>query len=440
MKNNNYNRLEFELKQSLQNDIEVSSPLLVLIDPDMTFVQVLKSAIILSISTLGSYKAKENNLYIYSVTINRLISDETYMQLVSLTEIMPGSSLHQILLSIFLIKTQNIFISLIGITLFTIPGILLSLLVAFFFAQYPSILINTYPNYIYQGLTQSGLGLLIAFCIEELEKISQSSFQVGIVVISSVVLFLSNNLLTVIILFSFGGYLATHKKESQFLLYKASQEFSFNNNIFLGRNCFIIFILVFITLILLNLYFSYDDIDFFDYTFHYYTLGSLIFSDYSSLSLLTTIFKRIINQQDALNAFAVISLFQGDSINMVGYLMYSFLIEESNLNRFLYSLYYVFICYLPSILINLSFIKWIPFLNNFPDIQFWLKGMRTVSIGFIFSSIPRLYYFSCFNDKISYNWKLATVIIGLSMIFCFKQRMYIGYIVTIGLAILFSII
>ena len=428
--NNNDNRkfLQFEVEENYQK------PILAMIyypsvDSPLSLFQIIKANLILGIFNFGTVSEKEKKIYQYFVEDNKFISESTYKNLYQLCELIPGATLIQILISINLIKTKSFFYALIAILFFALPGIILVTLVSFAFNFYNEIFI---VDYIKVALAHAGIALLLNFSFEQMKKVFQSNFQMGLIIINTVVLCITNNLLTLVILLLVCGFLCMKNKESEYLIEKVSSDIikvithdSYCS--FLGLPCLVLYITIFILFFILAFYVYDNFLNF----LKLYFIGSIIFIDYAGLNFLCVLFD--FTAENILSSFGVMSFFQGHFFNIIVSL---FITQKKNFFQILVS---VISCYFPSVLLLGFFIQIFPLLNDIPNVQFMLKGMKTSSIGFILALLPKLWYLSCVKNSI-YHWIIATFIILIGSFCFFKQKMLLGFTVIIALSMIFSFI
>ena len=428
--NNNDNRkfLQFEIEDNYQKPI-LAMIYYPSIDSPLSLFQIIKANFLLGIFNFGTVKEKEKKIYRYFVEDNKFISDSTLNNIFQLCELIPGATLMQILISINLIKTKSFFYALIGILFFALPGLIVVASFSFAFQYYNQFFI---VDYIKNALAHAGIALLLNFSFEQMKNVFQSNFQMGLIIINTVVLCITNNFLTLIILLLVSGFLCMKNKESEYLIEKASTDIikiithdSYCS--FLGLPCVVLYMTIFILFVILAFYVF----DYFLQFLYLYTIGSVIFIDYAGLNFLCVLFD--FTYENILSSFGLMSIFQGHFFNII---LTLFIDQKKN---FFLSAMGVISCYLPSVLVLGFFIQIFPVLNDIPNVQFMLKGMKTASIGFIIALLPKLWYFSCVKN-IFYHWIIATFIILIGSFCFFKQKMFLGFTIIIALSMIFSFI
>ena len=160
----------------------------------------------------------------------------------------------------------------------------------------------------------------------------------------------------------------------------------------------------------------------------FYTVGSLIFMDYSTINFLDSYIKFGLDK--IIISFGFICLFQGHIFNLLIVLM-----MERGLIRMLV---YLMILYLPSIIFGYITLKTADKINKNKELQLFLKGMRTTSLGFIFSIVPSLWKSTCFDNEY-YHWTFGTIIVLDGWYWFYKRKFLLGSMVTIICSILIAI-
>ena len=161
--------------------------------------------------------------------------------------------------------------------------------------------------------------------------------------------------------------------------------------------------------------------------FKFYTMGSLIFMDYSTINFLDSYLNFTL--QKIIISFGFICLFQGHVFNLLIVLM-----MDRGLIRMLI---YLFVLYFPSILLGFIAFKSIHKINYNKDFQLFLKGMRTTSLGFIFSIVPSLWNCTCLENKY-YHWVFGTLNVLHGWYWFYKRKFLIGSVITILSSIIFA--
>ena len=78
-------------------------------------------------------------------------------------------------------------------------------------------------------------------------------------------------------------------------------------------------------------------------------------------------------------------------------------------------------------------------INSNKELQLFLKGMRTTSLGFIFSIVPSLWNCTCLENKY-YHWIFGTLIVLHGWYWFYKRKFLIGSLITIFSSIIIAII
>ena len=161
----------------------------------------------------------------------------------------------------------------------------------------------------------------------------------------------------------------------------------------------------------------------------FYTAGSLIFMDYSTINFLDSYLNFGLDK--IIISFGFICLFQGHVFNLLIVLM-----MERGLIKMLA---YLMVLYFPSIIFGYVALKTAHKINKNKELQLFLKGMRTTSLGFIFSIVPSLWKSTCLDNKY-YHWTFGTIIVLNGWYWFYKRKFLIGSIITITSSVLIAIL
>ena len=399
------------------------------IDAMMSLKEIIKSSLYLGFSNFGVMQVKEKKTFLYFVVQKKLMDEYTFIKLFSLCELIPGATLIQILLCVYYIKSKSFWISLLGILFFLLPGIFcltLTYLVIYKF-------INKFYEYKFflileTGVAQTGLALLLNFLTVQFLKLLNSNFQSGIVIITVITLLIKDNLVIMLSLFCIMGYLSMKKNEHQSIqnylddtIIAAVRYSSFKYSY--------VAILIYISGFIFICFITYVlRLDKEILILKFYTVGSLIFMDYSTINFLDSYIKFGLDK--IIISFGFICLFQGHIFNLLIVLM-----MERGLIRMLV---YLMILYLPSIIFGYITLKTADKINKNKELQLFLKGMRTTSLGFIFSIVPSLWKSTCFDNEY-YHWTFGTIIVLDGWYWFYKRKFLLGSMVTIICSILIAI-
>jgi hypothetical protein len=160
----------------------------------------------------------------------------------------------------------------------------------------------------------------------------------------------------------------------------------------------------------------------------FYTAGSLIFMDYSTINFLDSYLNFGLDK--IIISFGFICLFQGHVFNLLIVLM----IDRGLLKM----LAYLMVLYFPSIIFGYVALKMANKIDKNKELQLFLKGMRTTSLGFIFSIVPSLWKSTCHDNKY-YHWTFGTIIVLNGWYWFYKRKFLLGSIVTIVCSVLIAI-
>ena len=401
------------------------------IDAPMTLEDVAKSSLYLGFFNFGVMQVKEKKTFLYFVVQRKLMDDNTFIKLFSLCELIPGATLIQNLLCVYYIKTKSFWIALLGIALFLLPGIF-CLTVAY-------LVIYKFINKFYEykffliletGVAQSGLALLLNFLTFQFIKLLNSNFQSGIVIITVITLLIKDNLIIMLLLYCIMGFISMKKIEHQsikeYLDNTIMEAIRYNSSNYYTYMAIVIYIICFIIICFFTYVLRLDEEIL---ILKFYTAGSLIFMDYSTINFLDSYLNFGLDK--IIISFGFICLFQGHVFNLLIVLM-----MERGLIKMLA---YLMVLYFPSIIFGYVALKTVHKINKNKELQLFLKGMRTTSLGFIFSIVPSLWKSTCLDNKY-YHWTFGTIIVLNGWYWFYKRKFLIGSIITITSSVLIAIL
>ena len=424
------------LKQNFLNDnlfpLELVGQHYATIEEPMIIKDVIKSALYLGISNFGVMQVKEKKTFLYFVVQKKLMDEYTFIKLFSFCELIPGATLIQILLCVYYIKTKSFWWAFLAIILFLLPGIFcltICFLLISKFIKKEQVYEYKFFLILETGVAQSGFALLLNFLTFQFIKLLNSNFQSGIVIITVGTLLVKDNLLIMLLLFCIMGYLSMKKSEQQNSVNYLDDTINMATR-YTSSNYNYIAILVYLLLFLGVCFFSYVLwLDPENLVFKFYTMGSFIFMDYSTINFLDSYLN--FKLEKIIISFGFICLFQGHIFNLLIVLMF-----EHGLIKMLF---YLTILYFPTIIFGYVGLKSIHQINNNKDFQLFLKGMRTTSLGFIFSIVPSLWNCTCLENKY-YHWVFGTLIVLHGWYWFYKRKFLLGSGITILSSIIIAVI
>ena len=400
------------------------------IDAPMTLEEVVKSSLYLGFSNFGVMQVKEKKTFLFFVVQRKLMDEYTFIKLFSLCELIPGATLIQNLLCVYYIKTKSFWIALLGIGLFLLPGIFcLTLTYLILYKFINKFYENEFFAILETGIAQSGLALLLNFLTFQFIKLLNSNFQSGIVIITVITLLIKDNLIIMLSLYCIMGLISMKKIEYQsiknYLDDTIIEAIRHTSSKYYSYIAIIIYIICFIIIC----FFTYVlRLDKEILILKFYTAGSLIFMDYSTINFLDSYLNFGLDK--IIISFGFICLFQGHVFNLLIVLM----IDRGLLKM----LAYLMVLYFPSIIFGYVALKMANKIDKNKELQLFLKGMRTTSLGFIFSIVPSLWKSTCHDNKY-YHWTFGTIIVLNGWYWFYKRKFLLGSIVTIACSVLIAI-
>lgn len=395
----------------------------------MTVSEVFSTCLYLGLTAFGGPIAHIGMFNQIFIKEKKIISEKGFAELFALCNVIPGPTSSQLLTAIATVKTKSLLGGLISFLCFNMPALIVMIILASIIKNNSSSIASATSEYFFitaliVGIWQGAVALVLQAAISLSKRISKSMVQLGILSISAVIYFLFNHYPTMIILMVFGGFISFYMKESEFLGNK-SDVVKVNKNIpFLGIPAFITFIILYFFLFLgdyltnstyLKLYLMES----------FYRIGSLIVGGgHVVIPLILTEFKKSITEKDILNAFSIVSLLPGPMFNIAGYV-------GAFIDDILGGVLSALAIFTPGMLLLFSILKFINFINDRHNLQFILRGVSSVAIGFIFTSCAILWYDSC----VLHN-PFNTIIGSLNVIICFT--MLEKYKINVVLVLLFA--
>ncbi len=288
-------------------------------DFPMTFFEVIVTSFSIGFSNFGTLSDKHEIIFKYYVLKRKLISETTYFNIYSLSSMIPAATIVQLIGSIIIIKTKNYFYSFFGTLFFILPGIIFCSFLGFLLEIYLKDFLDYSEkvSYIEIGFEQCALGLILDYLVEQSLKISNSTFQIGLIVISTIIMLISNNFFTITIALLIFGFLSMRNRESEFLLEKANSDIISSINEINSFYYYLNILLYFgIGIFLYVFYKNY-------LYFKLYIIGSSVFVDYSVINYFQSLFfkEKNFKNDNLLLSFGIMSLCQGQSFNMINIIM-----------------------------------------------------------------------------------------------------------------------
>jgi len=412
-------------------DPELKKELIPNVDDDkkMTNYEIFKTCLYLGVTSFGGPIAHIGMFEKIFIKENKLISPTTFSQLFALANVVPGPTSSQLLTAIAIVKTKSLQGGIISFLCFNMPA----LIVMISFAEF----IKT--NYLTADLDQNSLNILqtiaIGICqgavavvlqagMSLSSKIKNSNFQLSITIVSAIIYLSFNQYYMMIILMTLSGFFSTKLHEEKFLIPNPQKIFELRSVKFIGipalATFFVIYVLVYV------FYFIFNDYSINFYLIEsFYRIGALIIGGgHVVIPMVLNEFEKILSKKDILNAFTLVSLLPGPMFNIAGYI-------GAIVNGIFSGFLSAFFIFLPGMLLLFSSLRFMTWVNEKPKLQFFLRGVSSSAIGFIFTSATILWYDSCVKN-IHFHFLLGTMNFFISFLLLEKYKMNVLFVLFIA--------
>lgn len=387
-------------------------------EDDMTLGEVTKSCFYLGCVSFGGPIAHVGLFNKYLVQDKKIITENSFTQLFAICNVIPGPTSSQLLTAIAMVKTKSLLGGIISFLCFNMPAMIIMILLAYLMKNYPIdsnhdkkkldfIKIITY------GIWQSAVAMVFQAAYLLTKKIWSSKFQLTLMLIAFGFYFAFNNYVTMVIVMLACGYASYNEKETQFLISQSNEnEFTFVKKIpFLGKNALYSFIGVYVIIYILRFIKGSQNINIYLME-SFYRIGALIIGGgHVVIPMIISEFTKkfhFISEADVLNAFSIVSVLPGPMFNIAGYI-------GTFINGIPSGFISAFFLFLPGMLLLFTALGFISFINEHKELQFFLRGVSSSAIGFIFTSACILWIDSCFKNVYS-NFIFGTLNVVISFI------------------------
>ena len=380
--------------------------------------EIFNEFLYLGANSFGIYR--KQNLQLKNMIVNdkRYITLQSFNTIVSFSEHLPGSTCTQVIVCISAVKTSSILGTFLGFLGYIIPGLVLSLIISsmvFYLNIYveennqsPLLIISTrehfhfYLQVIITGLNQGSLAILFINGFDFSTKFSNSSYHLFLIFTSAIVYYFFESFSSMITIMIISGIISVMKPDQDYIIGIENFTVNLKDIPFIGTQCLIAFLLVYIIILSFELYFHFFSINFFLIE-RFFRMGTIFIGGGASiLPFILTEFslQQFIREIDVLSAFSIISLLPGPVFNIA-------CIIGTFINGPIAGLSSI-ILFFPGVLI----ILWaLPYANQFKQMysfQRFLSGVNCSGIGFIFTACFKLWIVSCVYSPYS-NWIVGSI-------------------------------
>jgi chromate transporter len=355
------------------------------------------------------------------------ITESEYRYLLTLCKLLPGYSSTQFLTTIATLKTDSILGGLLAFIGFISPSLIAVLILTYIIKSIKIQIYQDIPNkqpntqyftmendpliyslmVISSGVSHGALALLITAAYIRAKKLSNSHFQVCLLVWAGLMYYYFDNYVFILILILICGFISMFKQDQHYLLDQCIVKFKLNNIRFLGTTSLVLFTLLFIVFSIADLFSTSQKFRFLD---SFMRIGSLCFGEgHVVVPFILTEYsnKKLLEESDVLDAFTIVSLLPGPMFNIAAYV--GVMVDD-----FISGILSGIIIFIPGILIAFSALPFINKIKNSAFIQYFIRGASSAALGFVFTASFTLWIDSCFVNP--YN---NPVIGTLNVILCY---------------------
>lgn len=406
--------------------------------------ETFKSSLYLGCISFGGPVAHIGLFRQHLIHEKRLISEKKFVSLFTLSNILPGPTSSQLYTVISTIKSRSLLGGILSFIGFNFPSLLIVLLVSsiirlargYNFSDYFDSNFLRIMGGISTGLAQGALSIVIQAALTLGGKVADTWLQKSLLISSAIVYFLYNNYYNMMIIMAISGvvtllfvYIFDFKDEN-----KSNSSFDPAESIpsvpNTGLPLLILFVLTFISLIILN--WMFDENLTLYLMDRFFRIGSLIFGGgHVVIPMILSEFTRkgLISEIEVINGFSLISLLPGPMFNIAGYV-------GTIINGVFSGLLSAISIFAPGIILVLGTFPFLNLLHKLTNLQIFLRGVSSASIGFIFSAALTLWLECCFFNKHT-QWLLGTI--NVSMCYTILTMNYMAP-VAIGFGAGFSLV
>jgi chromate transporter len=368
---------------------------------------------------------------------NKYFTIKQFDHLLNLCLVLPGYSSSQFLSLICAIKNKSVFGGIISSIAFNLPSLVAILVISLIlklikFQIYKDQITNDdltqiKPNFAYfnindhmwlftlmilsSGICQGALALLIQAAFNLSKKVSNSNFQLGILISAAILYLIFHNFMFMVILLILGGIVSTFKGDHDYLFDQPNIEIDFKDIKFKGIPCLITFMVLFLTFYILD--FSLHNIYIFTVEC-FLKIGALSFGEgHVIIPMILTEYSHdnLLEEAEILNGYTLVSLLPGPMFNVAGYVG---VLTTSFLNGLIGGLLASFAIFIPGFLFAFTALPYINQIRKSHFFQFFIRGCNSAAIGFVYTAAFKLWIDSCFVNPYS-----NPVIGTLNIILCF---------------------
>ena len=385
--------------------------------------EMFYESLYLGATSFGSFKHQTYKIMNAMHHDKRYITLKSFNTILSFCEHLPGPTSTQVIVCISVIKTSSILGTLLGFIGYILPGLLSSLIISsliyylgFYFNKVDDINdgspltiistnyhINYYLHVIISGLNQGSLSILLINGFEYSKPFSKSFYHLFIIFLSSFLYYFYDSFPLIILIIIICGLLSFFKRDQDYLIGLEDFTVNLQGITFIGTQCLIAFLVVYIFILLSVLYFQSFSINF-SLIERFFRMGSIILGGGASVIpfILTELsLEHLIGEFEVLTGFSIISMLPGPVFNIA-------CIIGTFINGPISGLFSSLLLFLPGVLIILWALPFVKYFRQMYTVQRFLSGVNCCGTGFIFASCFKLWIIACVHNPYS-NWIIGSI-------------------------------
>ncbi len=411
----------------MEGDGEENQTLIMKEEVPLTYKKIAELSFRLGIISIGGPDEQEKLIKDTIVNKNNHLTEETFGDILELCLLLPGYSSSNLLAALCTVNKKNVFGGLVAIFCFNLPSliaiILCSIVIDLIEYNVRPRVSHYNPDAKYfnlhdeaflfslmalaAGIVQAALALLISSTFNISKKLSNSKFQLTLLLISGGIYYFGGSYILMIIIMIACGVLSIVKGDQDYLFGTThSKDKTLKEIPFTGLMCLILFAFIFIFISTLNHIFNND------YTYlaeSFLRMGAISIGEgHVIVPMILCEYKRLMEEAEVLNGYALVSLLPGSLLNIAAYSG----VVISNIIGGIISGVMIFV---PGFLFMLAALPTIKKIKSSTNFQFFIRGANSAAIGFIFSCTIKLWIDSCFVNK--YTNEISGTLIVLLCIF-----------------------
>lgn len=412
-------RVESQIKKDQGDTEEIG------ITNEFSYIDIIKISLKLGITSFGGLNDQTNLLKRVLVEKNLCVNKEVFDELTKFCVLLPGYSISNLVAAVFTLNKNNIFAGLLALLFFNLPAILMilpiSAIIEFIAFKTRPIVTNYNPNGKYftfhdqaiycslyslaAGLVQAALGLLLDFAFNISRKLSATKKQFIFLMVSGGIYYANGSYSLMVIIMVFCGLISLIIRDENLLLdagtkINATMKYS-------GFTSLLIFVFILLSFLLLEFFVNNE---YFYLVSSFFKMGSITIGEgLVVVPMVLSQFKKLIEESEVLNGFALVTLLPGSLLNIACFT-----------GVFIKNIIAGILCeiaiFLPGFLIMTASL---PNILKFKtgNFEYFIRGANSAAVGFIFAASIKFWIDSCFKNKYT-----SDIIGTLNVIFCFVMK------------------